>query len=60
MHVAGFNFSVLNNAFLVHKGYKMKNKFYSKKDVDHHENRQRYEEFKIELESAYPDSKRKC
>lgn len=60
MHVAGINFSVLNNAFLVHKGYKMKNKFYSQKDVDHHENRQRYEEFKKILESSYPDSKRKC
>lgn len=60
MHMAGFNFTVLNNAFLVHKGYKEKNKFYSQKSVDHHENRQRYEEFKLELESTYPDSKRKC
>ena len=60
MHIAGFNFSVLNNAFLVHKGYKVKNKFYSQKTSDHQENRQHYKNFIAELKSKYSDSTRKC
>lgn len=60
MYVAGYKFFVLNNAFLVHKGQKKKDKFYSDKKKDHKENKALFQEFKEELKSRYPDSARIC
>lgn len=36
-HIAGFNFMVLNNAFLIHHGFKVKESFHSAKDEEMHE-----------------------
>jgi N-acetyllactosaminide beta-1,3-N-acetylglucosaminyltransferase len=60
MYVAGYKFSVLNNAFLVHKGYKNKNAFYQDKDKDHVKNKALYKTFKKELKSKYRNSPRYC
>ena len=38
MHVAGYKFVILNNAFLIHDGWKFAGKFYAKKDVDNAQN----------------------
>ncbi|CAK8679655.1 unnamed protein product [Clavelina lepadiformis] len=38
MHVAGYDFVVLDNAFLTHHGWKMSGKFYAKKDLDNAQN----------------------
>ena len=38
MHVAGYKFFVLDNAFLTHRGWKFLGKFYANKDVDNGQN----------------------
>lgn len=60
LHVAGYKFSVLNNAFIVHRGLKTASSFHKNKDVDQEKNRQLFRQFKMELKEKYPDSSRKC
>ena len=60
LHVSGFKFAVLNNGFVVHKGFKTANNFHSNKDEEQEKNRQLFREFKEGLKSRYPDSKLQC
>lgn len=59
-HVAGYKFSVLNNAFLVHRGMKVPGGFHADKDLDQERNRMLFRQFKMELKSKYPESSRRC
>lgn len=60
LHVAGYKFAVLNNAFLVHRGYAVppKNQEERSRDVD--TSRAHFRQFKIELKDKYPHSTRRC
>ena len=49
MHVAGYNFVVLDTGFIVHKGFKEKGEFYAKKDEENRRNRQLF--FQLQSES---------
>lgn len=60
LHVAGFRFAVLNNGFVVHRGFKSANKFHPKKDEEQERNRQLFREFKEGLKVRYPESKLEC
>nr|KAG5694590.1 hypothetical protein BaRGS_015003 [Batillaria attramentaria] len=60
MHVAGYEFAVLNNAFLVHKGFKTKTGFHTTKDNEQNRNRLLFRKFKEELKMKYPESSRRC
>lgn len=60
MYVAGFSFHVLDNAFLVHKGFKVKDKFHPSKDAENDQNRLLYRKFKEELTVKYPGVTRRC
>ena len=60
LHVAGFKFAVLNNGFVVHKGYKTADTFHSKKDEENDKNRELFREFKEGLKTRYPESKLQC
>ena len=59
-HIAGFNFMVLNNAFLIHHGFKVKESFHSAKDEENARNRDIFRTFKKELKIKYPQSTRHC
>ena len=60
LHVAGYKFSVLNNAFLIHRGLKTAMSFHQTKDLDQERNRLLFRQFKIELREKYPESSRRC
>lgn len=60
MHVAGFTFHVLDNAFLLHKGFKDADKFHSQKEKENDRNRNLYRTFKEELKTRYPGVTRRC
>ena len=60
MHIAGFKFSVLNSAFIVHHGYKEEGQFHAKKQEENTNNRQLFRTFKKELKERYPESKLEC
>ncbi|KAL3872981.1 hypothetical protein ACJMK2_036146 [Sinanodonta woodiana] len=59
-YVKGFRFAVLNNAFLLHHGFKVPGNFHSKKEEEQNRNRQLFREFKKELKLKYPMSDRSC
>ncbi|KAL1138533.1 hypothetical protein AAG570_008596, partial [Ranatra chinensis] len=60
LHVAGYTFSVLNNAFLVHRGFKTTTSFHPDKEKDQDHNRMLFRQFKAELKVKYIDSTRRC
>lgn len=60
LHVAGFDFEVLNEGFLIHKGFKEALKFHPQKEAENQHNRILYRQFKQELKAKYPDSTRHC
>ena len=60
LHVAGFKFTVLNNAFLMHHGYKKNTGFHLTKDIEQEQNRILFRLFKEELKTIYADSTRRC
>lgn len=60
LHVAGYTFAVLNNAFLVHRGLKLPSSFHSEKSRDLERNRLNFRQFKSELKEKYKDSPRRC
>ncbi|XP_042295417.1 beta-1,4-glucuronyltransferase 1 [Sceloporus undulatus] len=60
LHVAGFRFSVLSNAFLVHKGFKVASEFHAQKDAENQRNKVLFRQFKQELKVRYPASPRRC
>ncbi|KAI5278144.1 Beta-1,4-Glucuronyltransferase 1 [Manis pentadactyla] len=57
LHVAGFDFEVLNEGFLVHKGFKEALKFHPQKEAENQHNKILYRQFKQELK-AKPHSSR--
>ncbi|XP_068707902.1 beta-1,4-glucuronyltransferase 1-like isoform X1 [Montipora foliosa] len=59
-HIAGYDFAVLNNAFLIHHGFKIKEGFHSSKDEENARNRELFRTFKQELKLKYPESNRHC
>ncbi|WAR18799.1 B4GA1-like protein [Mya arenaria] len=60
MHLAGFQFAVFNNAFVVHQGFKEKSGFHSAKDEENRRNKELYNLLKHELKDRYPESNRHC
>ncbi|KAJ6654280.1 hypothetical protein lerEdw1_007377 [Lerista edwardsae] len=60
LHVAGYRFLVLSNAFLVHKGFKVGSEFHPQKDVENQRNKLLFRQFKQELKARYPGSLRRC
>ncbi|XP_053134978.1 beta-1,4-glucuronyltransferase 1 [Hemicordylus capensis] len=60
LHVAGYRFSVLSNAFLVHKGFKVAGEFHAQKDSENQRNKLLFRQFKQELKTRYPSSPRRC
>ncbi|KAL8590085.1 hypothetical protein ACOMHN_034316 [Nucella lapillus] len=60
MHVAGFTFAVLDNAFLIHKGFKTHTGFHPTKEEEQNRNRLLFRKFKEELKTKYPEYSRRC
>ncbi|XP_033961450.1 beta-1,4-glucuronyltransferase 1 [Pseudochaenichthys georgianus] len=60
LHVAGYKFSVLSSAFLVHRGFKIQGEFHAKKDEENKRNRVLFRSFKEGLKTKYPSSNRRC
>lgn len=60
LHIAGYRFLVLNNHFLVHKGFKRHDQFHDQKDQELERNRLLFRQFKNELKLRYPGSSRRC
>ncbi|MGH0188281.1 UNVERIFIED_CONTAM: hypothetical protein FKN15_028771 [Acipenser sinensis] len=60
LHVAGYSFSVLSSAFLVHRGFKVSREFHARKDEENRLNRVLFRQFKEGLKLKYQDSTRRC
>ncbi|KAF6728255.1 Beta-1,4-glucuronyltransferase 1 [Oryzias melastigma] len=60
LHVAGYKFSVLSSAFVVHRGFKVQGEFHAKKDEENKHNRVLFRSFKEGLKAKYPSSMRRC
>lgn len=60
LNIDGYKFAVLNNAFLIHKGFKTPNNFHPEKDLELERNRVLFRKFKLQLKDRYPYSSRKC
>ena len=60
LHVAGYKFSVLNNAFLLHRGFKTAGGFHASKTAEQDRNRLLFRQYKEELKAKYPNSERRC
>lgn len=60
LHVAGYRFSVLTSAFVVHRGFKVQGEFHAKKDEENQRNRLLFRSFKEGLKTKYPSSPRRC
>lgn len=60
LHVAGYKFSVLSSAFVVHRGFKIQGEFHAKKDEENQRNRVLFRSFKEGLKVKYPSSTRRC
>lgn len=60
MHVAGFTFHVLDNAFLLHKGFKRQSGFHGSRNAENDRNRLLFRKYKEELKVKYPDVARRC
>ncbi|KAL2079218.1 hypothetical protein ACEWY4_024962 [Coilia grayii] len=60
LHIAGYRFSVLSSAFVVHLGFKVHGEFHSRKDEENRRNRVLFRSFKEGLKTKYPSSPRRC
>jgi len=60
LHMSGYKFSVLNNAFVIHKGFKTADTFHKEKDLELERNRGLFRQFKTQLKDKYPESSRRC
>ena len=60
MNIAGYQFAVLDAAFLIHKGFKSVDGFHADKLIDQNRNRQLFRAFKKTLKIRYPSSKYRC
>ena len=58
--MAGYRFVILNHAFFVHEGFKVKDEFHAAKDAENTKNRELYQQFKADMKIKYPKSKRSC
>lgn len=58
--MSGHKFSVLNNAFVIHRGMKTADAFHPEKDLEQERNRILFRQFKTELKEKYPESSRRC
>jgi len=58
--VAGYRFSVLTSAFVVHRGFKVQGEFHDQKDEENKRNRVLFRNFKVGLKTKYPASDRHC
>jgi hypothetical protein len=58
--MAGFNFVVLREAFVVHRGFKVATGFHITKDAEQAANRILFRRFKEELKARYPAQTRRC
>lgn len=58
--MAGYKFAVLNNAFLLHKGFKTPGGFHPDKDAELEHNRNLFRQFKLQLKDHYSKSGRRC
>ena len=52
-HVAGYDFAVLDDAFLLHRGFKRSDSFHADKELDQQRNRILFRQFKSLLSSKY-------
>ena len=60
LHVAGYEFAVLDNAFLLHPGFKSTKDLHATFREELHKNQALYEVFQQELKKKYPESPRIC
>ncbi|KAJ8246780.1 hypothetical protein GJAV_G00255330 [Gymnothorax javanicus] len=60
LHIAGYRFSVLSSAFVVHRGFKVAGDFHKRKDEENRRNRLLFRSFKEGLKTKYPSSPRRC
>nr|XP_027199019.1 beta-1,4-glucuronyltransferase 1-like [Dermatophagoides pteronyssinus] len=60
LNMAGYQFAVLNDAFLIHRGFKTTDDFHPTKDAELEHNRILYRKFKLQLKERYSYSGRKC
>ncbi|ESO83002.1 hypothetical protein LOTGIDRAFT_169833 [Lottia gigantea] len=60
MYIAGYQFTVLSDVFLVHKGFKQPGHFHKTKDEEQQKNKLLFRKFKEELKTKYDDSIRRC
>ena len=60
MHVAGYTFAVLDNAFIIHLGFKSQGDFHTSKAVEQTVNRKLFRRFKEELKVKYSASRNRC
>ncbi|XP_046564095.1 beta-1,4-glucuronyltransferase 1-like [Haliotis rubra] len=60
LHVSGYQFVVLNNAFLAHSGFKRREEFHASKNKELTKNKILFGKFKDELKVKYPNSTRTC
>ncbi|CAL8100734.1 unnamed protein product [Orchesella dallaii] len=60
LHVAGYKFAVLSDAFLVHRGYVTTSKNQEERSRDIDSSRAHFRQFKTELKDKYPHSTRRC
>jgi len=60
MNIVGYQFAVLDAAFLIHKGFKSDDGFHSHKNIQQNINRHMYRAFKRMLKLRYPSSEYHC
>ncbi|KAH3851583.1 beta-1,4-glucuronyltransferase 1-like isoform X2 [Dreissena polymorpha] len=60
MHMLGYSFAVMNNAFVIHRGFKEPESFHETKDLEHRQNELVFKEFEAELKLRYQGSGRNC
>nr|XP_033810318.1 beta-1,4-glucuronyltransferase 1 [Geotrypetes seraphini] len=60
LHVSGHTFLVLDNAFLVHQGFKVAGEFHDQKEAENQRNKVLFRQFKQELKQKYPLTSRRC
>ncbi|XP_070576846.1 beta-1,4-glucuronyltransferase 1-like [Ptychodera flava] len=60
VHISGYNFAIMDNAFILHKGFKTPSDFHSQKDEENVQNKLLYTQFKEELTIKYPEAVRQC
>lgn len=60
LYVAGYKFQVLDDVFVIHKGFKVPGDFHETKNLEQEKNRRLFRIFKQELKRKYPRSTRRC